>query len=323
MPLRLTISRAGWEKLTRILDYLVTLLPGHAHVHSTEDFNTTNVLIPPIAYLSRRDGKFPNDREMRRFIHWVYAASVWARYTSQTDQRLDHDISLIQQLDTPWASLVDAIIEQRGRIEVKPSDLEGRIIQHPMYRMTFVLAKAKGAIDWFNGSPLDSPHGESYAIQSHHIFPQSLLYSAEGGYDPENYLHKKLVNEIANRAFLTASENIGLGNTEPAKYLPNIEEKYPGALAKQFVPMDPALWELDRYQDFLAERRRLIADAVDERMRQLVSDLEAPAELSIEELIHAGESPVLEYKSSLRWDLRSEQVNKALQRLWPRPLPAS
>jgi hypothetical protein len=68
---------------------------------------------------------------------------------------------------------VDAIIEQRGRIEVKGSDLDGRIIQHPLYRMTYIAAKAAGAIDWFNGSPLHAPHGPAYAIHSHHIFPSS------------------------------------------------------------------------------------------------------------------------------------------------------
>ena len=72
-------SKPGWARLTKILDYLVTLLPGHANVHSTEDLNATNVLVPGIAYLAAGDGKFGEDKEMRRFIHWLYAASVWAR----------------------------------------------------------------------------------------------------------------------------------------------------------------------------------------------------------------------------------------------------
>lgn len=307
--------KAGWAKLNKILDYLVTLLPGHAHVHSTEDMNTTNVLVPAVVYLARHDNKFDTDQEMRRFVHWTYAASVWSRYTSQTDQRLDHDLSIIHRSDSPWAELVDAIIEQRGRIEVKASDLEGRIIQHPLYRMTFVMAKAKGAFDWFNGSPLDAPHGGMYYIHSHHIFPQSLLYSAKGGYDPDNYLHKKLVNEIANRAFLTGESNISLGNTEPAQYLAEIEQKYPGALAKQFIPQNPALWELDRYEDFLAARRTLIVEAVNDRMRELLEELEPPKELTLDEMLEAGESPILEFKSSLRWDVRKEEVNTSLQKV--------
>ena len=116
--------------------------------------------------------------------------------------------------------------------------------------MTFVMAENRGAVDWFNGSPLNATHGPAYSLHSQHIFPQSLLYS-KGEYDPENHLHKKIVNEIANRAFLTGESNMTLSNAEPAGYLPEIDKKYPGALAKQFVPLDPALWKLDRYEDFL------------------------------------------------------------------------
>jgi Protein of unknown function DUF262 len=167
--------KAGWDKLTKILDYLITILPGHAFIHSTDDLSTTNVLVPVVVYLARHEGKFSDDKELRRFIHWMYAASMWGRYSSQTDQKLDHDISIVQRSDSPWKELVDAIIEQRGRIEVKPSDLEGRGIQHPLYRMMFIIAKTRNAVDWFNGSPLSSPHGSAYAINNRYIFPNTLL----------------------------------------------------------------------------------------------------------------------------------------------------
>jgi len=306
--------KAGWEQLSGILDYLVSILPAHAHIHSTDDLNTNNVFVPAVVYLARHNGKFENDLEMRRFVHWLYAASAWARYSSQTDQKLDHDISIIQRSESPWKELVDAIIEQRGRIEVKSSDLEGRIIQHPLYRMTFVMAKARGAKDWFNGSPLSATHGASYAIHNTYIFPPTLLYK-DADLDPDNHLHKQIVNEIANRAFLTNASSSIIPVAEPAVYLAEVEKKYPGALAKQFVPTDPALWQLDRYEDFLAVRRKLIADAINERMRELITELEPTKELSLDELIATGESPVLEFKSSLRWDLQKQQVNTILQRV--------
>ena len=254
--------KSGEKRLSKLLDYLVTVLPRWAYIHSTEDLNTTNVLIPALVYLGRHGGTFRSERDLRHFIHWLYAASAWARYTSQTDQRLDHDVSVIVRTDQPWKSLVDAVIDQRGRIEAKAADLEGRGTQHPFYRIAYVLAKANGAIDWFNGAPLDVNSGSSYAIHSHHIFPQALLYRS--GYDPENHLHKQIVNEIANRAFLTGPSNISLSDREPSSYLPEIEAKYPGALQKQFIPLDRSLWETDRFEDFLEARRVKIADALND-----------------------------------------------------------
>ena len=306
----------GWKDLNLILDYLVSILPGQASVHSTDDLNTTNVLVPVIVYLAQEGHKqFESDQKLRRCLRWLYAASMWARYSGQTTNRLDHDLSIIQREENPWPPLIDAIIDQRGRIEVKASDFEGRSISHPLYRMAYVVIKHNGAVDWSNGSPLDQPHGDAYKIHKHHIFPSSLLYG-EGGYSSENHLHRKLVNEIANRAFLTGTSNISLGNEEPASYLPRIEENYPGAIEKQFVPTNPELWHLERYEDFLQERRWLLAKAINERMDELLSLGAAEEEmssLSTSELIQLEESAALEFKSTLRWDVYRDQVNKDLE----------
>jgi len=219
----------GWHRLEKILDYLVSILPKWAHIHSSNDLNTSNVLVPAIAYLARHGGTFSNEQSLRQFVRWLYAANSWARYTGQTDQRLEHDVSIIRNNEEPWTDLVNLIIEQRGRIELKPEGLEGRGTQHPFYRMTYVLVKANGAVDWFNGMPLDHPHGKAFGIHSHHIFPQAVLYN-EGSFSVDNHVHRQLVNEIANRAFLTGDSNLDLGTRKPAEYLPEIEAKYPGAL---------------------------------------------------------------------------------------------
>jgi hypothetical protein len=108
---------------------------------------------------------------------------------------------------------------------------------------------------------------------------------------------------------------MSLSNSPPEKYLPDIEAKYPGALAKQFVPMNPELWKLDRYADFLGERRRLIAEAINKHLQTLMTETQPEPRKPVTELASMGESATLEFKSSLRWDFREQQVNKALQRV--------
>jgi len=307
-------AKEGWSRLSKYLDYLTMILPKHAFVHSSEDLTTTNVLVPAITYLANNDGKFASDKQMKRFIHWMYAAMVWARYSGQTDQRLDHDISIILREQDPWNDLINAIIEQRGRIDLKHSDLEGRSIQHPIYRIFYILCKRNGAIDWSNGLPIETKGDGKYYIHNHHIFPQGYLYG-EGKYDSQNHLHKKIVNEIANRAFLSAETNWSQSDTPPIEYLPRIMDKYPGALEKQFIPTDSYLWELNRYEDFLKERRKLIAAAFNNIMDSLRTELKLPQKTDISSLISAGESASLEYKMSLRWDYREESVNKHLEKV--------
>ena len=301
----------GWKKLTKILDYLVTILPAKAYIHSTEDINTTNIFVPWIVYLSRNGLHFPNERTLKHALHWLYAANMWARYTGQTDQRLEHDVSLIVRHDNPWPALCDQIVDQRGRIEVKGDDFEGRGVQHPLYRMAFVVAKAHGAIDWFNGAPLGTTYGSYYRIHNHHIFPSSFLYA--NGYDSDNHLHRKIVNEIANRAFLTADTNMALSNTPPADYLPDVKEKYPGALVNQFIPMKPALWVPEHFGDFLQDRRKMLARKINEFMDAFVTEPVVVRERPVSELVSLGESATLEFKSTLQWDMVRGQVNKDLR----------
>lgn len=302
---------SGWKELAKILDYSIGILRSQCYIHSTEDLPTTNVLTPWVVYLAEKGGVFPSAEELRRATHWLYVASAWSRYSSQTDQKLEHDFSLIVREPSPWAALRQAIIEERGRIEVKANDLEGRGILHPLYRTTYVLAKAHGAVDWFNGSPLGTTYGKAYRVHSHHIFPQSLLY--KNGYDPENHLHRTIVNEIANRAFLTADSNEGLGATSPYEYLCRVDEKYPGALHKQFVPLDTSLWRIEAFEDFLAARRELIAHDMNGFFGSLLADVEVVHHRPAAELIKLPESATLEFKSTLQWDVVQNCANKALR----------
>ena len=55
----------GWERLSKMLDYLTNILPGHAHIHSTRDMSTTNPLIPLIRFLSLNGEKFPSETQLR------------------------------------------------------------------------------------------------------------------------------------------------------------------------------------------------------------------------------------------------------------------
>jgi len=45
----------------------------------------------------------------------------------------------------------------------------------------------------------------------------------------------------------------------PADYLAEVQTKHPHVLESQWIPTDPDLWQVERYLDFLAARRELLA----------------------------------------------------------------
>ncbi len=309
--------QAGWKKLDRILDYLITILPKNAYIHSTDDVNTTNVFVPLVVYLSRKENNtFSSVIDVKQAIRWVYLAHLWARYTGQTDQRLDFDINIVVRNHNPWDHLIKAIIEQRGRIKLEYSDLEGRTIQHPIYKMMFIVFKSKDAIDWFNGCPLDTTHGTKYSIQNHHIFPSSRLWKT-GKYNSNNVLHKLLVNDISNRAFITSSTNLSvINNRLPEEYFEEIIDNFGEiALKKQSIALDQNLWKIENYELFLKKRRQMIVKEINNFLDSFIFQEEEETEIDIGNLLKMGESNTLEYKSSVRWDYNENRINKDLEKV--------
>jgi len=319
-PVPVEEVKAAWGRTKKALEYLMNVLRFDAFIDSSSNLATDMVLVPLVVYLANGEGKFRSDAEKRRFLHWMFAALMWARYSGSTETKLDEDLRALKG-DDPPTLLRQNIIAERGRIRVEAQDLIGRTVQGPFITLCYLAARSAGAADWFNGLPLYSKLiGKSNGLVHHHIFPQALLYK-KGGYASNKRSDIYKVNEIGNFAFLTQEANLKISDADPTKYLPNVLQKYPKALAQQAVPEKPPLWELGRYEDFLAERHVLLANAINEFMDALLTE-EQPKAFTIADYIAAGEGETVEFKGSLRWDFRSQQVNKALEKTIARTVAA-
>ena len=96
----------------------------------------------------------------------------------------------------------------------------------------------------------------------HHIFPKAQLYK-------QKYKRPE-VNALANFCFLTKDTNLNISDRLPAAYFPEVEKTHPGALASQWIPMDPELWRIENFRDFLEARKLLLAAEVNRRMEELL-----------------------------------------------------
>lgn len=98
--------------------------------------------------------------------------------------------------------------------------------------------------------------------QIDHVFPQSSLKRVKAR-NPETGRMNMMKyregdrNQLANCMLLTAAENGagGKGDTLPKEWF---RDKDPAYLDRHLIPPDPRLWELERFEDFIVERKRLI-----------------------------------------------------------------
>ena len=303
----------AWKQVKKACDYLLPVLKNSVKIHDTNDLSTTNILVPIVAYLLANDIQF-NEQAKNGFLYWMFLAMIWGRYSGQTNQRLDKDVQICLKESKPIKDLLNEIVEMRGRLEVKVSDLEGKTAGHPLYKMFYILTKNLNAVDFANGSYIGDTIGDYYSIQSHHLFPKEFL--RKNGYDSNNTIHKKLINEIANRAFITRDTNYSLGETGPETYLVEVSEKYPMVFHDHFIPKNKNFWKPENYHEFLAERRKLIADAINEFLNTLYNKYKSTNGNNVEshkDRISNGEDTYTEFKSTLLYSLTTNKAEKYIE----------
>ena len=149
--------------------------------------------------------------------------------------------------------------------------------------------------------------GQAYRLHKHHIFPKDFLRK-KGIYTKDKRI---IVNELANRAFLTERANLKIRNSEPKDYLKKVVEKYPKSLSQQFVSDKEELWKVENFEDFIKDRRRKIANEINKFMKSLVD--EEMHKIDIKELIQQEESYNLEFKSTFNWDMKENRASKDLK----------
>ncbi len=153
------------------------------------------------------------------------------------------------------------------------------------------------------------------AIERHHLFPKAFLQA-------HGIKASSRINQVANYALLEWPDNIKIGAAAPAEYFPSMFEKYvPAAEASKvrFWHALPEAWESLEYDEFLDQRRHLMANVVRMAFAKLSEGIDpfeqAPPESpppSVAELVAAGESETVEFKSSAFHSYNPEVPEKVI-----------
>jgi hypothetical protein len=208
-------------------------------------------------------GHFADKAQTARVLYWYIHSALWGRYDGSSETVLNQDCDTAGRSGT--SGLIGSLERWRGgNLVVDGQDFAGSGQGSRFYPLLYLLTRVHGARDFGNGLPLHTRQpGHPATLQVHHVFPKAMLYAA--GYPSGQ------VNAVANFCFLTRETSLVVAKHEPAAYCGAVEARHPGALASQWIPQDQALWRIDRYPDFLAARRELLATAANSFLQRLRS----------------------------------------------------
>jgi len=256
--------RQGLIKAEKLIDYLLNLVSSRLGLDHDRVLGSKYAFPLMVKYLDERGGRITNYRERDRLLFWYIHTLLWGRYSSQTETVLNQDLEAIEDINFGLDRLVELLRRSRGDLRLFPTDFIGWSVGARFYPLLYMLARVQHARDWESGVELsENLLGSGARLHLHHIFPKSLLY--EHGYV------KSQVNQLANFTFLTQDSNLRISNQLPAVYLETYASKQPGALESHWIPMDPELWKIESYLDFLDERRTLLAESANRFLSSLES----------------------------------------------------
>ena len=248
---------AIWRRTKKAIDSAVNFVRHNARYEASDWLPTLSALVPLAAYFNKHPAVTPNVEE--GLLRWFYLASLRGRYSASTETALDEDLKAVASND-PVGGLMKTV---GAAADVMADEFDDAGARNPLFPMTYAVARKRGAKDWFTGVTLATDvAGEEHEIQVHHVFPKALLKKAG--------VSRRDRDEIANLSFLAARPNRKISSRPPEEYLAEIAEKHPGRLEAQSIPMDRKLWRLERFQEFLAARREMLAAAVNELIKNPV-----------------------------------------------------
>ena len=259
--------KLAWASTEHALKLAVDFFKSATSIPKSGLLTSPNLAVTPAFLLFKREQHLQAG-EQDQLRRWIYTAMAFSHYSNQVESKLDAEAKAIKEVapERLWDELMRRASGPRSaNSPIVPSDLEDKGSRSPLFNLLYIAALEAGAKDWWNNIALaGAPIGRGHKIEYHHVFPQAKTKSRY----PAN-----MRDSIANLAFLSALGNKKVGAKEPAVYLAKIDQ---AELAKQWVPREPTLWDLDRFPDFCAARRRLLTEALNE-MLGLPSYSEAPA----------------------------------------------
>lgn len=242
-----------WKRTKKAIDFAHNFLVNDVGLESPAVL-TSRLLVVTTAYWGDQRNFQVENEEKEAFKRWALIANAKGRYSrGSSESFLDQDLTELRS-GTGVSGLTQRLTAQVGRLDFTADELKGRTPQSGAYKTLLLALREVGAVDWDTKLLVSAKHqGESDVVEYHHIFPRAYLKTAR----PE--LSSTLVNEIGNMAIIGGSTNRRISKTAPSVYRDWFDSD---VLAKHLVDFSDGLDEAERFEDFVQQRRQLMAKSL-------------------------------------------------------------
>lgn len=265
---RLRLAQTDVLDLNNWHDYLSSLtLAGY---RSSEMISSQTAVM--YAYAIYLIGKLQCDvshHVLHRLIaRWFVMSSLTGRYSGSSETIMEEDLNRLRSLQnseaflTLFEGLIGNTLTSDFWTITLPAELESSSSRNPAFLAYQASQCLLGAPVLFSDKrvahvldPALRPTRKS--IDRHHLFPRAWLQR-------NGVADLKIINQVANFAFVEWPDNLTIKDSPPREYVPRIREQFS---EHKWVRMCrenalPPEWEEMLYDDFLQQRRVLMAQLI-------------------------------------------------------------
>jgi hypothetical protein len=283
-----------------------------------------NLLFAYILYLLGRTEYHVEEHKLRRLIaQWFFMTALTGRYTSSPESKMEFDLARLRGLNDAGSfvavleDICNATLTNDYWSITLPTDLATAAANSPSMFAFFAALNLHDARVLFSKQKvleLMDPATQAYrsALERYHLFPKAYLKSI-------GITETRDINQIANFTVVEWSDNTLISDRPPGEYLPQLEERFTTQELERMYYWHalPEQWESLPYQEFLKQRRELMAKMIRDAYKGLAGELAAEAPkapaIQVEALVEQGENTTIEFKSTLRVNLHTGQNDAKIE----------
>lgn len=199
---------------------------------------------------------------------WFFMCSITGRYTGSPETAMEMDLARFRSINNAvdFVKEINTIIDSQLTSDfwnvTLPMDLATSSFRSPSLFAYYAALNIHNALGLFSKLQVkelleSGLRANKSALERHHLFPKAWLMR-NGVTEQRDY------NQIANFALVEWSDNIAINDKEPKIYFPLYQQRFSETDWQQmkFWHALPENWQELNYQDFLEERRKLIAEVI-------------------------------------------------------------
>ncbi len=262
-------------------------------------------LLVPFSYFFYHKNDKPNAQQKKYLEEFFWRVSLSHRYSSATESKLAQDIKRIDEiLNDTRPNYHDVKVDMNSAQDLVDTNFSAG---NSFCKAVLCMLAYQEPKDFQDNGKVNLDNSwlkVAYSKNYHHFFPKVYLKN-------KTDLNS---NSLCNITFVSDRLNKRkIGAKAPSSYISDFHDENPNidtALKSHFIELKGFGIESDDYAVFLNKRSKLIYAELKSRIELTHTK---PANEEIEELILGGETDRVEFKSTLRYDLHTQVVNKKLE----------